>query len=62
MTQPPKKPRRHNPAWHDTREQKAARARKRQAALKQFALANGFSSVASMQTALLNGNARIVKA
>ena len=50
-----KKTRKHNPNWHDPKENKARRQRERRQRKKEFAQALGFTSWAAMETAVLNG-------
>ena len=56
-----RKPRKHNPAWKDTPEQRAARQRTRRARLKEFAQAKGFTSWEALVTAILSGDVEVVK-
>lgn len=62
MTEPTRKPRKRNPTWKDTPEQKAARMRNRRKLLKDFAIAQGYTSWEALATAILNGEIKIVKA
>ena len=57
----PKKPRKRNPAWKDTPDQKAARQRARYERMKKAAEDAGYSSWAALVTALLNGEIKVVK-
>lgn len=53
--------RKHNPAWKDTPEQKAARQRTRYKRMSEFAKAHGFKSWAALVTAILDGDVEIKK-
>lgn len=55
------KRRKHNPAWHDGREARAMRQRKRAARLDELAQAVGYETWRKLETAALNGDVTIVK-
>ena len=54
------KPRKHNPAWADSREARAARQAKRLSRLNAIAQAAGYDTWRKLETAILNGLARVV--
>jgi hypothetical protein len=60
-TPKPKRVRKYNPAWKDSRENRAARQRVRRAKMKEFAQAQGYTSWEALATAILNGEVKIVK-
>jgi hypothetical protein len=49
----------YNPAWHDSREARAARQAKRQAKLDEIAAGLGYATWRKLETAVINGKAVI---
>lgn len=56
------KPRKHNPAWPDSREARAMRQRRRAERLNELAQAVGYETWRKLETAALNGDVVIAKA
>ena len=56
------KPRKHNPAWADSREARATRQAKRLARLNELARRAGYETWRKLETAVMNGRVRVVPA